>query len=124
MPDMSIVPNKYHTFISSPLRRVFLDAPGSNSCSVIKNLNANIEALKERVTLLKRDNDSLRDQCHSTQNTVEALRHKEHNARLALEDKQTLNRFRAKYDALKSLFLSILFICYCFYQAVLEITRL
>jgi hypothetical protein len=123
MPDMSIVPNKYHTFISSPLRRVFLDAPGNNSRAVIKNLNAEIAALKERVTSLKHDKDYLEDRYQSAQSTVATLR-RERNARLALEDKQNLNCFRAKYDALKSLFLSIFFICYCFYQAVLEITRL
>ena len=123
MPDMSIIPNKYHTFISPPLRRVFLDAPGHNSYAMIKNLNAEISALKERVTSLKRDKDRLEDRCQSAQSTVAALRLKERKARLALEDKQNLNSFRAKYDALKSLFLSILFIFYCFYQAVLETTQ-
>jgi len=94
MPDMSIVPNKYHTFISSPLRRVFLDAPGNNSRAVIKNLNAEIAALKERVTSLKHDKDYLEDRYQSAQSTVATLR-RERNARLALEDKQNLNCFRA-----------------------------
>jgi len=122
---MSIVPNKYHTFISSPLRRVFLDAPlpENNNRAVIKNLNAEIAALKERVTSLERDKVLLSDRYHTAKNTVATLRLKERNARLALEDKQNRNRFRAKYDALKTLFFSILFICYCFYQAVLEISR-
>jgi hypothetical protein len=123
-PDMSIIPNKYHTFISSPLRRVFLDTPENNSRAVIKNLNAEIAAFKERVTSLKRDKDLLRDRYQSAKNTVEALRSTEHDLRLALEDQRNRNSFRAKYDALKSLFFSILFICYCFYQAVLEVTGL
>ena len=120
---MSIIPNKYHTFISSPLRRVFLDVPENNSRAVIKNLNTEIAAFKERVTSLERDKDLLRDRYQSAKNTVAALRLMERNVRLALEDKQNRNRFRAKYDALKILFFSILFIFYCFYQAVLEITQ-
>ena len=135
VPDMSIVPNKYHAFVSSPLRRVFLDAPGNDSRAVletsrikevtIKNLNAEIAALNERVTSLERDKVLLSDRYQSAKNAVATLRLKERNARFALEDKLELNRnrFRAKYDALKHLFFSILFICYCFYQAVLEITQ-
>ena len=108
MPDMSIVPNKYHTFISSPLRRVFLDAPENNSRAVIKNLNAEIAVLKERVTSLKRDKDRLEDRYLSAQHTVTTLRRNEHNAHLALEGKQNLNSFRPRYDTLKSHFLSII----------------
>jgi hypothetical protein len=120
---MSTVPDKYHTFISSPLRRVFLDAPEGNSRAVIKKLNAEIAALKERVTSLECDKVLLSDRYQSAKSTVATLRLKERNARLALEDKQNRNRFRVKYDALETLFFSILFVCYCFYQAVLEITR-
>jgi hypothetical protein len=57
MPDMSIVPTKYHTYISPPLRPVFLDALEDNSRAVIENLNAEIAALKGRVASLERDND-------------------------------------------------------------------
>jgi hypothetical protein len=60
MPDMSIVPTKYHTYISPPLRPVFLDAREDNSRAVIENLNAEIAALKWRVASLERDNDFFR----------------------------------------------------------------
>jgi hypothetical protein len=81
-PDLSIVPNKYHTFISPPLRRVFLDTREDNSRAVIENLNAENAALKERVTLLERDKDLLTDRCNAAHSTV---------ARLSVE-----------YDAFKS----------------------
>jgi len=126
---MSIVPKKYHTFISPPLRRVFLDAAADaregSSRAVIKNLNAEIAALKERVTSLERNKVLLIDRYQTAQNTVAILRLNERTARLALEDKdkQNLNRLRAEYHALKSVFYSILFICFCLYETVLEITR-
>jgi len=88
---MSIVPKKYHTFISPPLRRVFLDAREDNSREVIENLNAENAALKERVTSLERDKVVLQDRCDSAQSALTRL-----------EDKQNLDHLRAEYDALKS----------------------
>ncbi|KAF8498555.1 hypothetical protein F5888DRAFT_1612373 [Russula emetica] len=109
-PDMSIVPKKYQTFISPPLRRVFLDAREDNSRVVIENLNAEISTLKERVTSLKRDKVLLIDRCDSAQSALTRLRADERTARLAsrkakadaLENKEKLNRLRAQYDGLKS----------------------
>src|SRR5258708_2897905 len=65
MPDKSTVPKKYRNFISPSLRRVFLDAQEDNSREVIENLNAEIAALKKRVTSLNRDKDLLMDRCDS-----------------------------------------------------------
>jgi predicted RNase H-like nuclease (RuvC/YqgF family) len=111
-PDMSIVPKKYHTFISPPLRRVFLDAREDNrdSCAVIENLNEDIAVLRERVTSLKRDKDLLMNRCESAQSVVARLSADERNTRVAnrkarvdaLEDKQEINRLRAEIDYLKS----------------------
>jgi hypothetical protein len=109
-PDLSIVPKKYHTFISPPLRRVFLDTREDNSRAVIKDLNVENAALKERVTLLERDKDLLTDRCNAAHSAVARLSDDEQTARLAnykarsdaLKDKQNLNRLSAEYDALKS----------------------
>ena len=83
-PDLSIVPEKYHRFISPPLRRVFLDGREDNSHVQVELLNAEIARLEERVTSLNRDNDLLVDRCNSAQGEL---------ARLA--------RCKAKADALK-----------------------
>jgi hypothetical protein len=109
---MSIVPKKYHTFISPPLRRVFLDAQedGRDSRAVIENLNEEITLLKERVTSLKRDKDLLMDRCEIAQSVVAHLRADERTTRVAnskaradaLEDKKNLNRLRAEVGYLRS----------------------
>jgi hypothetical protein len=109
-PDLSIVPNKYHAFISPPLRRVFLDTREDNSPAVIKSLNAENAALKGRVTLLERDKDLLTDRCDSADSTLACVRDDYHAAYLARckaeadasEDQQNLNRLSTEYDALKS----------------------
>lgn len=55
-PNKSIIPYKYHAFVSPSLRRIFLDAQEEdNSRAVIENLNAEIAALKEHITSLNRD---------------------------------------------------------------------
>jgi hypothetical protein len=64
---MSIVPKKYHTFISPPLRRVFLDAREDNSRVVIEKLDAEIAALN-------RDKVLLMDRCDSAQRAMTRLR--------------------------------------------------
>jgi hypothetical protein len=63
---MSIFPKKYHTFISPPLRRVFLDAREDNSRAVIEKLNAETAALN-------RDKVLLMDRCDSAQSAVTRL---------------------------------------------------
>jgi hypothetical protein len=108
-PDLSIVPRKYHPFISPPLRRVFLDAREDNSRAVVESLNAENAALKKRVTSLERHNDLLTDSCNSAHSTVVCLETDEESARLAsykaradaLKDRQNLNRVRAEYNAFK-----------------------
>ena len=108
-PDLSIVPKKYHTFISPPLRRVFLDAREDNSRAVVSNLNAENAALKEHVTSLERDKDLLTDRCRSTDCELERRSVDEQTARFAYfeatadayKDKENLDRLMAKYDALK-----------------------
>ena len=60
---MSIVPKKYHTFISRPLRRVFLDAREDSSRAEIEYLNKKIAALNhDKVVLVAR--------CDSAQSAI------------------------------------------------------
>jgi hypothetical protein len=108
-PDMSIIPKKYHIFISPSLRRVYLDAEADRGRAVIENLKAEIASLK-------RDNGRFVDRCQAAENTAAAaLRRLNERMRLALEEKQNPKRLRAEYDALKSLF-------FLFCEVVLEIT--
>jgi len=100
---MSTVSKNHRTFVSPPLRRVFLDAREDNSRAVIENLKTEIAALN-------RDKDLLTDRCDSAQSALTRLQVDERTVRLenrkvradALEDKQSLNRLRAEYDAFKS----------------------
>ena len=113
---MSIIPTKYHDFISPPLRRVFLDTRRSDSSNTrammtrIESLNAEIAALKERIKSLKRDKDLIKDRYDSAQSELTRLRAEERAARLAsrnsrkaradrdaLKDKKKLKRLRAKF---------------------------
>jgi hypothetical protein len=122
-PNMSIVPKKYHTFISPSLRRVFLDAREDKSPQIIDNLNTEIAALKERNMLLERDKVLLTDRCESARSELALVSADQRSARLANhwaevyahKDKENLDRLRAEYEALSvrilhGLALSIFFI--------------
>jgi hypothetical protein len=108
MPNMSIVPKKYHTFISSPLRRVFLENDASRA--LIDDLNAENKRLHTHVASLKRDKNLLMDRCEAAQSAASKLTANERAARLAREKakeearlaKLNLERLRVEYDALKS----------------------
>jgi hypothetical protein len=106
---MAIVPKKYHTFISPPLRRVFLGDDGGRA-AVIEDLNAEIERLQLRVGLLRGDKDLLMDRCEAAQSAVARLTSDERAARLARDQARensrlanlNLERLRVEYDALES----------------------
>jgi hypothetical protein len=109
---MSIVPKKYHMFISPPLRRVFLeDSPVAEDSHVIEEgLRAEIAALNARVAALRRDKDLLMDRCEAAQSGVARLTSDERAARLARDRAReeahvanvSLEKLRAEYDTLKS----------------------
>jgi len=107
MPVMSIIPTKYHNFISPPLRRIFLDtrrSDGSNTRAVmtrIESLNAEIAALKERIKSLNRDKDLFKDRYDSAQSELTHLASrnscKARADRDTLKDQKNLSRLRAKF---------------------------
>jgi hypothetical protein len=104
---MSIVPTKYHVFISPPLRRVFLGDGDDPSKEVIENLEAEVAALKVRVVSLKRDKALLMDRCDAAQFALTRLTADERAARLARDEaredarvaKQNLKNLRKDDDA-------------------------
>jgi outer membrane murein-binding lipoprotein Lpp len=80
-PEMSLIPKKYHVFISPSLRRVYLE---DTSRALIDSLNTEITLLKARVGTLKRDKDLLMDRCEAAQSAVSRLTSDERTARLEL----------------------------------------
>jgi hypothetical protein len=107
-PDLSIVPKKYHIFISSPLRRVFLGDVDDSSRELIEKLNAENAVLKARVGALRRDKDILMDRCEAAQSAHARLRSDERAARLALNEaregarvaKRNLEKLQIEHEAL------------------------
>src|SRR5882757_1116301 len=107
---MTIVPKKYHTFISPPLRRVFLGDGGGSRAAEIEELNAEIETLRYRVGTLKRDKDLLMDRCEGAQSALARLTSDERVARLARDKaqgdariaNQNFDKLSVEYDELKS----------------------
>ncbi|KAI0278250.1 hypothetical protein BC826DRAFT_885635, partial [Russula brevipes] len=90
LPDMSVIPKKYHMFISPPLRRVFLvDSPSAeDSAAIEEGLRAEIAALNARVAALELDKDQLMDRCETAQSAVARLVEDERIARLARDRAQ------------------------------------
>ena len=81
-PDMTLIPKKYHVFISPSLRRVYLGEDSNRA--IIDGLNTEITLLKARVGTLKRDKDLLMDRCEAAQSAVARLTSDERATRLEL----------------------------------------
>ncbi|KAH9032323.1 hypothetical protein EDB84DRAFT_1270716, partial [Lactarius hengduanensis] len=81
-PDMSMIPKKYHVFISPSLRRVYLGDGEETSRALIDNLNTETALLKARVGTLGRDKDLLMGSCEAAQIAVSHLTSDERNTRL------------------------------------------
>ena len=83
---MSIVPKRYHVFVSPPLRRVFLGDSDDPNKEAIEELKAQVAALKTRVGSLKRDKVLLMDRCEAAQSALTRLTSDERAARLARDE--------------------------------------
>ncbi|KAH9040368.1 hypothetical protein EDB85DRAFT_1858681 [Lactarius pseudohatsudake] len=81
-PDMSMIPKKYHVFISPSLRRVYLGDGEDTSRALIDNLNTETTLLKARVGTLGHDKDLLMGFCEAAQIAVSHLTSDERNTRL------------------------------------------
>ena len=81
-PDMSLIPKKYHVFISPSLRRVVY--LGEDTSRAVDSLNTEITLLKVRVGTLERDKDLLMDRCETAQSAVSRPTPDERTARLEL----------------------------------------
>jgi uncharacterized protein (DUF3084 family) len=108
---MSIVPKKYHPFISPPLRRVFPgNDAGDSSRAMIEKLKGQITTLQGRVGALKRDKALLIDRCESANSALARLTEDEHAARMARDQAkddmecviQNIQKLKADYKALRS----------------------
>jgi hypothetical protein len=76
LADLSTIPKKYHVFISSSLRRVFLAEEHDSSRAVI-------DSLKSEITTLKRDKESLSKDLLESRSIISHLSSTERAARLA-----------------------------------------
>lgn len=78
LPNLSLIPKKYHMFINPPLRRVYLGDMVDNE-AVIDDLNSEIVRLKAVIETLKSDNEGTkRESCLMLDKAKE-------NARLAVD---------------------------------------
>ena len=89
---LTVILKRYHGFISSPLRRVYLVEDTSHA--FVDGLNAEITLLKARIGTPKRDKDLLMDRCEATQSFVSHLTSDERTARVSSSARQRKKRAR------------------------------
>ncbi|KAI9458179.1 hypothetical protein BJY52DRAFT_440077 [Lactarius psammicola] len=107
-PDMSMIPKKYHVFISPSLRRIYLGDGEDTSRALIDSLNTEITLLKARVGTLKRDKDLLMDRCEAAQSAVSRLTSDERTARLDLvKAKEEARLANLGFESLKAAYRSL-----------------
>jgi hypothetical protein len=84
---LSVIPKKYHVFISPPLRRVYFGDDGNDrQQEVIDGLNSELATLKARTAILKCENGVLLESFLTARCTISTLTSDERAARLALDD--------------------------------------
>jgi hypothetical protein len=98
LANLSIIPKKYHVFISPSLRRVFLADEHDSSRAVIDGLKFEITTLKERIATLKCDNESLSKNLLESRSTISGLFSTKRAVRLALDEEKE----RARIDLEKA----------------------
>jgi hypothetical protein len=107
LPNLYLIPNKYHVFIKPPLRRVYLGDRVDNNKAVIDDLKSKIICLEARIETLESGNDSAkRELClmldKAKEEALLALDKVKADAQLALDEveKQArLARDKANKDA-------------------------
>ncbi|KAI0694570.1 hypothetical protein C8T65DRAFT_55075 [Cerioporus squamosus] len=118
IPDLRVVPKKYHSFIIPSIRRVFLptddDAPEQAGPSQSRrDLVAQIAALNEKVANLVSDKSLLMDRCEATIRASHVHAQHERDERLAKEQlardlqlakerhEREMRELRKKYECVK-----------------------
>jgi hypothetical protein len=107
MPNLYLIPNKYHVFIKPPLRRVYLGDRVDNNKAVFDDFKSKIVSLEARIETLQSDNESAkRELCVMLDKAKEdarvALDEAKKEALLALDEAEKearLVRYKANKDA-------------------------
>ena len=60
LPNLSLIPNRYHVFINPPLRRVYLGDMVDNNKAVIDDLKSKIVCIQARIETLKSNNENVK----------------------------------------------------------------
>ncbi|KAH9968184.1 hypothetical protein BC827DRAFT_1373337 [Russula dissimulans] len=110
LADWSDIPEKYHLFVSSPLRRVYLGDVGvDHTQAVIDDLELENAALRERIVQLNHENDCISGQWFETQKVADRLArgrrdaHSEANTLKAELEEAHLALDKAREDAVLTL---------------------
>jgi hypothetical protein len=80
LPNLYLIPNKYHVFIKPPLRRVYLGDKVDNDKAEVDDLKSKIVCLEARIEILKSDNESAKSELYLM------LDKAKEDARLALDE--------------------------------------
>ncbi|KAJ2917048.1 hypothetical protein MD484_g3363, partial [Candolleomyces efflorescens] len=82
VPDLTLLPKKYHPFITRPVRRIFVDTDPAEEVQSKRALERDIVKLKARITALQASEEKLMQYCERHQAKARAYREREHDARL------------------------------------------
>lgn len=80
LPNLYLIPNKYHVFIRPPIRRVYLGDRVDNDRAAIDELESKIVCLEARIETLKSGNESAERELRAM------LDKTKEDARLALDE--------------------------------------
>ncbi|KAI0058815.1 hypothetical protein BV25DRAFT_1810010 [Artomyces pyxidatus] len=101
-PDLSLVPKKYHMFISPSVRRVYVDPTNEEGAETIENLSEKVALLEARVSSLQREKRVLIERCENAFHASRKHQEGEKAARLVAEEaKKEMRAAHKKYDAMK-----------------------
>ncbi|KAI5995575.1 hypothetical protein EDD15DRAFT_2254994 [Pisolithus albus] len=97
IPDLAVVPEKYHDFILPTIRKLYIDVP--SVCKLSKKVNA----LSSQVKVLSKEISRLDDRCDSYEREVQAFAEAERATRMEMRALQNeYDRLSNKYDALSA----------------------
>lgn len=109
IPDMRVIPKKYHTYIERSIRRVYIPSDASYA-NTVNSLKAKVTRLESLVDALNRDKSNLMDRCeaHIAKSNTVGKREKaarDENQRLKTELDELKHKYgivKGKYKTLKN----------------------